>query len=489
MHREFPTAFQDNMRCLLRDEFDAFMDASKQPAYRAFRLQRFTDAHEGIVEDIHAPLSVAHRIPVPEALRASLKDPVAWYPDAFYLAPDSLLGKTIYHELGAVYIQEPSAMAAIAALDPQPGEQILDLCAAPGSKTTAIGRALGGTGTLVCNEIHPARVQILAQNLERTGIPALVVNAPPDRLTQAWPNQFDAVLVDAPCSGEGMFRKDPDAIAQWRPEQVEVCAARQREILTHAVRLVRAGGRLVYSTCTLNTQENEEILAWALAHLPVEIEQLPLWPGWRAALPEAIDAPPAIAGARRLWPHTGRGEGHFVARLRVLSAHASQRKSECTSGRLGKHKQTRPPQPSAGRDVSAALANWLQEDEIPSNWLQPLVHGDGAFVETVSHLETHGIRVIRNGICVATREHQDWKPHHQLAMALRPGVAMHEQCLGAKDAVRYVAGEALAQNRDKGFFWMHLEGLPLGWGKAVPGRINNNYPKGLRKRVREDFSS
>ena len=431
MRRQLPPAFLDHIRPLLGGDGEAFIEAMHEKAWRGVRLQRWTtsphiEQNAKVSAPTDSPLSVSSPLqPARDELACVHRGrPVSWYPEAFYLPPDSRLGKTIWHELGAVYIQEPSAMAAVAALDPQPGEKILDLCAAPGSKATAIGRAMKGMGAFVCNEIHPTRVHTLAQNLERAGIPSLVVNAAPDQLSQAWPQQFDAVLVDAPCSGEGMFRKDPDAMTEWRPDLAQMCAARQREILTHAVRLVRPGGRLVYSTCTLNAIENEQVLAWAASHLSVEIETLPMWHGWDEAIADAGSGFASITRARRLWPHRGAGEGHFVALLRVGGDSERTTANHAESGKRVQHHKS-----SHEADLARNLVAWLPEDVIEADWMHPVVHGEGLFVATVSNLNLKGIRVIRNGLCVAVRDHQAWKPHHQFGMALRPGIAVRERAV------------------------------------------------------------
>ena len=188
---------------------------------------------------------------------------------AYYLDPDSKAGSTVLHEAGAFYIQEPSAMLPAAVLDAQPGEKIIDLCAAPGGKSTQIGCAMRGTGLLVCNEPVFRRAQILSRNIERIGLPnALVTCALPAQLAEQWREGFDAVLVDAPCSGEGMFRRDPMTRAEWSPERTVGCAQRQREILASAAELVRPGGRLIYSTCTYNPEENEQNAAWFISAYP-----------------------------------------------------------------------------------------------------------------------------------------------------------------------------------------------------------------------------
>lgn len=470
-----PRAFADWMIRWLGPEWDDLASALEQPPLRAVRLHRVDvqpARHAGpAAADGAGPLAAAVTLPVPEGVRRELGDPVPWADGGYYIAPDSPLGRLIYHDMGLYYLQEPSAMAAVTALAPQPGEWVLDLCAAPGGKTTAIGRALGGHGWLAANEIHPGRVEVLAQNLERTGLEATIFQETPERLADALGPCFDAVLVDAPCSGEGMFRKDPAAIAEWSPDAPARCADRQRDILRHALRLVRPGGRLVYSTCTFNPVENEQVIAWALQHHPVEVLPLPEWPGWTPGQPDWANGDPRLLHTRRLWPHRGMGEGHFVAALQVLHTPAADR-----SARAAVRGRGQPPS-------KVRLEGWwddLLSVPVPESWRRPLWRGDFAYTWPPRPLPD-GLRVLRPGVPIARMLRDRMEPLHALAMALAPGAARRSLSLGEADAARYLAGEALADTGEKGWVWVHVDGLPLGWGKRAAGRVNNLYPKGLRR--------
>ncbi len=248
---------------------------------------------------------------------------VPWAEDGYYYEAPDQPGKHPFHEAGVYYIQEPSAMAPVGLLDVRPGERILDLCAAPGGKSVQIAGKLGGSGMLFCNEIHPARAKILSENIERMGIGnACVLNETPERLAEAFPGYFDRVLVDAPCSGEGMFRKSPAAREEWSPENVKLCAGRQDGILDCAAGMLRSGGRLVYSTCTFAPEEDEGSVARFLQRheefriLPVEKERLGLESC--DGMPDVLDGADSVPGlddTLRLWPHRIRGEGHFAAVL------------------------------------------------------------------------------------------------------------------------------------------------------------------------------
>jgi NOL1/NOP2/sun family putative RNA methylase len=474
MSNDLPSQFEPMMEHWLGAEWRQLRDALDGEPWRAIRLHRVSP--NAAVDPLDHPAvlaSGAPPLPVPNPVREAMGDPVPWMPDAFYISSESKLGKSVYHEAGAFYIQEPSAMAAVAALNPQPGETVLDLCAAPGGKTTAISRWMGGQGVLVANEIHPSRVVVLAQNLERLGVSAVVVNEAPDRLADALPGRFDAVLVDAPCSGEGMFRKDPESRAQWTPDAPEKCAARQRDILTRAVQLTREGGRVVYSTCTFNPEENERVIAWALNSLPVEIIELPLWPGWEPARPDWADGEERLQHARRLWPHTGRGEGHFVAALRVVRENPAAR-------------NTSPPRPL--RASGKALQLWrdflseILHAPAPESWNVPCIRGSVVFAAPDFGLPgLDRLKVLRPGIALAHEERGRFVPHHHLAMALHPTAPALRIDLTPEQASMYLAGESLPGHPQRGWGWVNVEGLPLGWGKSVPGRVNNLYPKGLRR--------
>ena len=244
--RELPPAYLESMQLLLQAEFPAFLGVYSSPAASGLRANTLKIN----------PNELAGRLPY--ALR-----PVPWCPAGFQfpedLPPDQPTpGRHPYHAAGLYYLQEPSAMAVVEALDPQPGKRVLDLCAAPGGKSTHLAARMDGKGLLVANEIHPKRVWELAENLERWGARhVIILNESPARLSERLPAFFDCVLVDAPCSGEGMFRKSEAALRDWSPELVHSCAVRQSAILHEAARLTRPGGRLVYSTCTFNPQENE----------------------------------------------------------------------------------------------------------------------------------------------------------------------------------------------------------------------------------------
>lgn len=348
-------------------------------------------------------------------------------------------------------------MVSVAILKPVPGERILDLCAAPGGKTTQIAAALKGEGLLISNEPEPGRAKVLASNLERMGVcNAAVVNTYPDALAKRWEGYFDAVLCDAPCSGEGMFRRDPDSRTEWNPASPAGCAKRQAEILDRAAELVRPGGRLVYSTCTFNRNENEEsILNFLDRHPEFEPEDFEL---------ESIGK--SDRGMIRVWPHRVRGDGHFAARLR----------------KTGESKLPDAPSYRPNKD-DMKLIEQLEKDicTLPDVLKARIVRiGDYLYAVPAECPDTKGIKVVSPGTRLVRIGKNYIEPEHALAMALDPDMSRRCMELNDDQAVKYLAGEALDWEGDKGWTLITWKSLPLGWGKASNGLMKNHLPKGLR---------
>ncbi|ALS28946.1 RNA methyltransferase [Paenibacillus sp. 32O-W] len=404
-------------------------------------------------------------------------EPVPWCKDGYYYRESSRPGTHPWHAAGLYYIQEPSAMSAAELLDARPGETILDLAAAPGGKTTQIAGRMQGQGLLVANEIHPARAKILSENIERMGIRnAVVVSASPDRLAARFPAFFDRIMLDAPCSGEGMFRKDPDAVREWSESQVAFCAERQSGILDDAAVMLRPGGTLVYSTCTFNRAENEDTIeAFLTRHPSFTLER-----------------------TERIWPHRARGEGHFVAVLRraadggedAAAAPAPRRPSgrAGASGRRGRDSR-------GGGDHAAALAllRAFAAEALPGLTLgpgEPLRFGDALYWlphDAGSRFgagDLDGLKVARPGLHLGDVRKGRFEPAHALALAVAADAAAWVQTYPpeAPEIAAYLRGETLpAPDGIRGWGLVAAGGLPLGWGKASGGQIKNHLPKGLRR--------
>ncbi|MBR6165595.1 MAG: RsmF rRNA methyltransferase first C-terminal domain-containing protein [Clostridia bacterium] len=425
----FPDAFLRRMERQLGPEMPFFLHALEAPAVRGIRMNPFKP-FEGR-EDFETGI------------------PVPWCGDGYTLPFESCAGATVFHEAGAFYLQEPAAMLPAEVLNAKPGETVLDLCAAPGGKSTQIGLAMRGDGILVCNEPVPSRAQILSRNIERIGIPnAVVVSAMPEKLAERWNGCFDAVLVDAPCSGEGMFRRDPDTRSEWNAEQAEGCAKRQKEILREAAKMVRPGGRIVYSTCTYNPAENEDNIAWFLEnHRDFEL------------CPWNLPGTDKTEGMYTCFPHRNMGEGQFVANLR----------------RTG---QTDPPSltrvlPLPDRTVMQAYRASFPIFPEPDGMI------GNRLVRLASCPDMKGVQILRAGLHLAEIKGKTLVPDHAAAMSIIPVRAADAE-LNDRETLRYLAGEEVAGNAE-GWARIRYKGLVLGWGKGSGGTIKNHYPKGLRK--------
>ena len=423
-------AFADRMQIQLGEEFPAFLRALDMPALRGIRFNPFK-----IIQG--EPLN-------------GIEQPVPWARNAWYLCNQSQAGATVLHEAGAFYLQEPCAMFPAEVLDAQPGEKILDLCAAPGGKSTQIGCAMQGQGLLVCNEPVYKRAVILSRNIERIGLPHTVVTcAQPEQLAGRWPGLFDAVLVDVPCSGEGMFRRDPLTRGEWSPEQAAGCVARQRKILSSAAVMVRPGGRLIYSTCTYNPEENEKNAEWFLKNNPdYEPEAF--------SLPE-IDAP---EGHYTCYPHRLKGEGQFAAKFRRKGTGGTSGSGTC-----------RFPVPDS-MQLSLLRNQFPSFPKATFLFGQTLVHSPGC-------PDLAGIKTLRVGLHLGEFRGTAFIPDHAAALCIHTPEIQTKDLL-PEEAIRYTAGETLLSS-EEGWILIRYRGIAAGWGKCSGGIVRNHYPKGLRK--------
>jgi 16S rRNA C967 or C1407 C5-methylase (RsmB/RsmF family)/NOL1/NOP2/fmu family ribosome biogenesis protein len=421
-------------------------------------------------------LRLHHRRASPDALRARLPwetAPVPWCAEGVWLPEGPEVGVHPYHTAGAYYVQDPSAMAAAVLLDPRPGEWVLDVAAAPGGKASHIAARLGGEGLLVANDVARRRTSVLAMNLERMGVTnALITNEIPERLATRWGAIFDAVLVDAPCSGEGTFARDLNARRDWSLETVARYAHRQGVILDQTAPLLRPGGRLLYGTCTFAPEENEGVIAGFLARRPdFELADLPSLPGMGPGHPQWIGAPDELRRLGRFWPHTGPGHGHTYALLRrrgePSAALPDRWTDQAVPGRvLNLYRE----------HVGAALA-----DAPPEAGLILGEH-DELYITPMAPELWRGLRVLRPGWWVATLRHKRVNPDHALAMALRPEAAREAVDLAPDDprVAPYLRGGHWTGEGRAGFVLVTVDGFPLGWAKRGGGRVRSRYPMHLR---------
>ena len=453
-----PQAFLERMERMLGDEYPAFLESYEKERYQALRVNPLKADREDFLQK------------APFTLRT-----VAWEPNGFYYDKDDAPGKHPYHASGVYYIQEPSAMAPAAYLDAQPGERILDLCAAPGGKSTQIAAAMRGEGLLISNEIHPARAKILSENIERMGIRnAMVTNESPQSLAKVFEAYFDRIMVDAPCSGEGMFRKNADACDEWSPENVAICAQRQAEILECAASMLRPGGRMVYSTCTFAPEENEGTISRFLEkHPEFSIVDVPHYETMSEGVAAWTDAPqPGLERTIRLFPHHVDGEGHYLAVLGKAGSVSDNYDGYCARG---------PEKGIPERDAKEYLD--FAKDTLRVKPEGKLIRfGEQLYLAPEEMPATKGLKVLRPGLHLGTMKKNRFEPSHALALALRPEDVLHSYDMeGESREVRmYLNGQTLQEDGEKGWYLMTVDGYSIGWGKLAGGMIKNHYPKGLR---------
>ena len=415
----------ERMRAQLSD-FEAYRACLSQPPYRGIRVNTLKISPDAFREI--APFALA---------------PAAWEPNGFLISEEKP-GKYFYHDAGLYYVQEPSAMCAVPLLGARPGERVLDLCSAPGGKGTQIAQAMQGKGLLVLNEKMPDRAKVLLQNVERMGVAnAVVTCAEPSELAARLPAFFDRILVDAPCSGEGMLRKEPAAAENWSEENVFMCVERQKKILESAVSMLAPGGTLVYSTCTFAPEEDEETADW-LAR----------------AFPELT-----CTEQKKIYPHRERGEGHFAARFIKED---------------GERAAFRAPKLPADRAAVAAYRAFA------GDFLRRPPEGTFAsFGNSLCLLPGEvfplgGLRVLRCGLQLGTMEGRRFVPAHALALGV-PRQDIAALCnYPQEDIARYLHGEELPAAELRGWCAVAYEGWPIGLGKSSAS-MKNHYPKGLRR--------
>ena len=427
-----PEGFLDRIQKQLGMEYPAFLAALERPRAVALRFN---------------PLKGdAPKLPF-------TKEPVPWEPMGYYYDPDARPGLHPYHEAGVYYLQEASAMAPVALLDPQPGERVCDLCAAPGGKSTQIAGRLGGEGFLLCNEYSPKRAKILSRNIERLGVSnALVTNETVETLARRFPDFFDKVLIDAPCSGEGMFRKEEAAVTDWSQETVEMCARRQAEILDQGAKLLKPGGRLVYSTCTFAPEENEQAISAFLETHP-------------EFTPEETAAPwftPCENGGFRLWPHKLHGEGHFAAVLRKAD---------------GEAEETDIPK---GEKLPKAFTEFAKALDITLPAGKAVLFGSSLYWAPEEMPDISRMKVLRPGLELGELKKDRFEPAHALALWLKSAKQSVDFSWDSKEVADYMHGLTVAASV-KGWCLVSVDGFSLGWGKGDGNVLKNHYPKGLRR--------
>jgi NOL1/NOP2/sun family putative RNA methylase len=459
-----PIEFEKKMKAFLGDEWDDFLYSYDNNRFQALRFNTLK---------VQSP---EERMRILKTLKISSDKKVSWANEAYYFDENVRPGKHPYHEMGLYYIQEPSAMSAAALLAPKPGMRVLDLCAAPGGKSTQLATYLGDSGLLVSNEINTQRSRILSQNIERMGIKnAIVTNEDSFVLASHFTGFFNAIQVDAPCSGEGMFRKLPEAIEQWSMENVAICAARQKEILDNAAVMLKPGGTIVYSTCTFSKEENEDVIEYFLErHTDFTLEEM-----------------------ERFWPHKVDGEGHFVAKLvrrgSVDTGFKSDRQTKKIKNNKNRKNETKP---ALTKENMKLLSEFL--DETISDDMAALIKnsrlvmfGEQLYRLPDMEVDIKGLKVQRAGLHIGEFKKQRFEPSHSLALALKLSEAKNvvkltcdnPQTIGFFNGQSVMLSDEQAAECKKGWALVCVDGYPAGWGKVNGTQVKNHYPKGLRNKI------
>ena len=459
-----PIEFENKMKAFLGNEWDDFLYSYDNNRFQALRFNTLK---------VQSP---EERMRILKVLGISSDKRVSWANEAYYFDENVRPGKHPYHEMGLYYIQEPSAMSAAALLAPKPGMRVLDLCAAPGGKSTQLATYLGDSGLLVSNEINTQRSRILSQNIERMGIKnAIVTNEDSFVLASHFPGFFNAIQVDAPCSGEGMFRKLPEAIEQWSMENVAICAARQKEILDNAAVMLKPGGTIVYSTCTFSKEENEDVIEYFLEkHSDFTLEEM-----------------------ERFWPHKVDGEGHFVAKLvrrgSVDTGFKSDRQTKKIKNNKNRKNETKP---ALTKENMKLLSEFLDEtiSEDMAAWIKNsrlVMFGEQLYRLPDMEVDIKGLKVQRAGLHIGEFKKQRFEPSHSLALALKLNDAKNvvkltcdnPQTIGFFNGQSVMLSDEQAAECKKGWALVCVDGYTAGWGKVNGTQVKNHYPKGLRNKI------
>lgn len=458
-----PEAFLSRMKEMLGNEYEAFLESYTRP--RTFGLRLNT-----------AKISAAEFekiVPFPVT-------PIPWVKNAYFYPADVRPSRCPLYQAGLYYLQEPSAMTPASCLPAEPGDVVLDLCAAPGGKATALGSALKGEGLLVANDISASRARALLRNLELFGVTnSLIVNETPARLLERFPAYFSKILLDAPCSGEGMFRKEEALAKDWTPEKSRELSQIQRELILQAADMLRPGGLLLYSTCTFAPTEDEGVVSWLLENRPdMKLLEIPQHSGFSPGVPGWGNGMESLKRCVRLFPHKIDGEGHFMALL----------KKDGTGDNIRESVKTR---------TDPATEKWLRLffDEIglrtlggkPFDFSRVETKGDKVYYLPPDSADFRGLVFLRNGLYLGDLKKNRFEPSQPFALALHKGDVEGTISLPVSDPrlERYLKGETLPiapgeAAHGKGWHLLCVEGWPLGFGKLVNQTLKNKYPAGWR---------
>ena len=454
-----PTKFVDKMQRLLGDEFDDYIKCYDEKRLYGLRVNTKKISVEEFCKI--CPFEIK---------------PIPWIENGFYYDGNAVqAAKHPYYFAGLYYLQEPSAMTPANRLPVEPGDKVLDVCAAPGGKATELGAKLRGKGVLIANDISNSRAKGLLKNIEVFGIGnVLVLSEEPGKLEEYFPEYFDKILIDAPCSGEGMFRKDKKMVKAWEEHGPEFFSKIQRSIVTQAARMLKPGGMMLYSTCTFDSEENESTIEYLMEQYP-EFKILDIQPyeGFACGMPELTKTKDkSFSKTVRIWPHKMHGEGHYVALLQKGEKEdVPLRKSE-------KNRTTKIPD---------EIAEFFKDVDWSMDWNRLEIYSEKVYYMPEGIPNVKGIRFLRTGLYLGDLKKNRFEPSQSLAMCLNAEEYKHVVNLKVDDerVIKYLKGETidvddLVSNKGKGWQLVLVDGYPLGWGKLASGTLKNKYLPGWR---------
>ena len=469
---DLPQSFLDSMKEILGEDYEAFLtgfDGQRQYGLRVNTLKMNLEEFERI-----APFHLKK---------------VPWISNGYFYEAEDVPAKHPFYSAGLYYLQEPSAMTPASRLKVQPGERVLDLCAAPGGKATELGAALQGEGLLVANDINTARARALLRNLELFGISnSFVTNEPPHVLAERFPEFFHKIMVDAPCSGEGMFRKNPAVVDSWQEKGPEYFSKLQREIIVQAADMLLPGGMMFYSTCTFSPLENEKTITHLLKERP-DMEVIPMedYEGFAEGLTsyrgEVFDESCRLC--RRIWPHKMSGEGHFMALLHKKNGVQQQVQQTVSQSSIWWEKCK-----GLNKEQKAAAEDFFSHVNIAYDEKRIDVRGDNLYYLPAPKYDGRGLHFLRNGLFMGEFKKKRFEPSQPFALALHAQDFDQVLDFPADDErlSRYLRGETLdvsdllaGEKKRKGWQLVMVAGHPLGFGKLVNNNLKNKYPAGWRK--------
>ncbi len=461
-----PEGFKNRIREQLNDEADAYFECYDKPRYQGLRVN-------------------THKISVEEFLKLSPFEltPVPWTDNGFYYDSNEQPSKHPYYHAGLYYLQEPSAMSPAAFLPIAEGDRVLDMCAAPGGKTTELGAKLHGTGILYANDISNSRARALLKNIELFGITnSVVISEPPEKLLLKCRGYFDKILIDAPCSGEGMFRKEPSIISNWEKVGTKYYADIQRRIIVAGAQLLKPDGMMLYSTCTFSPEEDEEAVAHLLKQCPyMELVELPMFDGFDTGHNEwALEPVQNMEYTRRLWPHRIKGEGHFLALFRKRT------EEECKSDGIPYEYLDMNPDygmyPYKGAQLTEEAREFFKGIDIPIDEERLEEHEGKLYSAPKDMADVRGLRILRSGVFLGDNKKKRFEPSQPFAVSLQEKNCQYAISLKPDDEriMRYLKGETISIDGPDGYVLVCVDGFGLGWGKLNRGLCKNKYNAGWR---------